>query len=581
MSSWNHAAIDATVQLLYYIGCLALLRGAPLVSSPNPTSAPHQLPHNLGRYHILGHLASGGMAEVLLAKLIGPSGFERPVIIKRILPNLATRSEFVTMFLDEARIIAAIRHPNVVQVQELVHDNHELYLVMEYLAGENIAGIITRYRTLNERLEYALCAHVISEACAGLHATHELRNINSEPLNIVHRDISPQNIFVTYDGTTKVLDFGIAKAADRFTTTEAGQLKGKFAYMSPEQCKGHEVDRRTDIFALGVVLYELTTGHRLFARATAMKTLEAICYDVIPAPSTYFDNYPAELERICLKALDRDPDKRYATAADMRRELVEVTKSLGFQGIPEEVLANQMAEAFADRIEEKREMLSRVRSGSTLSHIPSPEVTSEMSLAVRKQNLHSDGEKTSGIHAIDDTFSVSQQRGSRRWLWATIPVVLLLAAGAFVAPSLFRSQQAKYNSHSGDMLAPALGTSSNTKTSRGLDLPEPAPRVPTPHMVSIGIDSIPQGAEVSLDGQNYGRTPLAISVEQNTDVRTLLLSHKGHKSVTKQFTAGNDQQMYIVLPRIETRARRKEPPSRTSPPPQNTSPPPADFHRFD
>lgn len=521
------------------------------------------------------------MAEVLLAKLVGPSGFERPVIIKRILPNLATRPEFVTMFLDEARIIAAIRHPNVVQVQELVHDNQELYLVMEYLAGENIAGIITRLRALNEKLEYALCAHIVSEACAGLHATHELRNPDGEPLNIVHRDISPQNIFVTYDGTTKVLDFGIAKAADRFTNTEAGQLKGKFAYMSPEQCKGLEVDRRTDIFALGVVLYELTTGRRLFARATAMKTLEAICYDAIPAPSTYFDNYPAELERICLRALDRDPDKRYSNAADMRRDLVEVSKSLGFQGIPEEALASQMAEVFADRIEEKKDMLRRVRSGSALSHIPSPEVTSEMSLAVRKQGGIDMQASGSGIHTLEESASLSRGTHRLRWWWTATLVTLILVVGVLFLPGFWNTQRKNEFSRAADSFAPALGTNSQSGRTEAMPAagaktaPTPVPEVTS---VTIGVDSMPQGAEVLLNGRPYGHTPVAISVEQNKDVHTVSLRLKGFSAVSKKFTANTDQQVYMVLPRIERKARRPETPQR----PSNSQPsPPTDFHRFE
>ncbi|MCB9667475.1 MAG: serine/threonine protein kinase [Myxococcales bacterium] len=550
------------------------------MSSPKPTSAPRQLPNRLGRYHILGHLASGGMAEVLLAKLIGPSGFERPVIIKRILPNLATRPEFVTMFLDEARIIAAIRHPNVVQVQELVHDHEELYLVMEYLAGENIAGIITRLRALDDRLDYALCAHIVSEACAGLHATHELTGGDGEPLNIVHRDISPQNIFVTYDGTTKVLDFGIAKAADRFTTTEAGQLKGKFAYMSPEQCKGLEVDRRTDIFALGVVLYELTTGHRLFARPTAMKTLEAICYDIIPAPSTYADDYPAELERICLKALDRDPAKRYATAADMRRDLVEVTQSLGFQGIPEEVLAIQMADCFVDRISEKKEMLSRVRSGSILSHIPSPEVTSEMSLAVRKPGDLSSDLGASGVHTVDDSASL-RRGGGRRWLWGTLLAAALLTMLAFILPDVLRHPQQEPHSSSADGLAPALGSTQRSQAHS--DVPRETPssptRIPVPHTVAVTVDSKPQGAEVSLNGRSYGTTPLTASIEQGEVPITLRLALKGYTHVTKELIPSGDQQLYFVMPPQAPRKTSTKPAHRAPPPPP---PRPADdFHRFD
>src|SRR5262249_34107635 len=209
------------------------------------------LPRTIGRYEVVGELATGGMAEIFLGRLVGPSGFERPVVIKRILRQLSHKESFVAMFLDEARIVAGIRHPNVVQVQELGQDTGELYLVMEYLEGESVASLVRRLVAQGERVDYALAAHVVAEACAGLHAAHEAQNL-------VHRDVSPQNVFITYDGHVKVIDFGIAKTEGRMAQTEAGQVKGKFGYMSPEQCKADPLDRRSDVFALGIVLYELS-----------------------------------------------------------------------------------------------------------------------------------------------------------------------------------------------------------------------------------------------------------------------------------------------------------------------------------
>src|SRR5262249_34122249 len=186
------------------------------------------LPLRIGRYEIVAELASGGMAEILLARLVGPSGFERPVVLKRILPHLAREPEFVHMFLDEARIVAGITHPNVVQVQELGKDGNELFLAMEYLEGETLWGLMRRLAVRGERLDTPLAVRVIVQACAGLHAAHELVDADGHPVNLVHRDVSPQNLFITYAGQVKLLDFGIAKAADRITRTETGVLKGKF-----------------------------------------------------------------------------------------------------------------------------------------------------------------------------------------------------------------------------------------------------------------------------------------------------------------------------------------------------------------
>ena len=319
----------------------------------------------IGRYQILGTLGAGGMAEVLLGRLVGPSGFERLVVVKRILPHLAGRRAFVDMFLDEARVVAQIRHPNVVTVHELGNEDGELFLVMEYLDGESAGGLLRRLSVKRERLPFAVAAYVVAEACAGLHAAHELTSPTGESLHVVHRDVSPQNVFVTYSGAVKVLDFGIALAGDRQTRTEAGQIKGKFEYMSPEQWREEPLDRRADVFALGIVLYELSTGHRLFRRATHLETLEAICEAPIPKPSTLVPDYPPLLERVCMRALERNREDRYATAADMRRELLPFVNAEDLE--PEATLARVMAKTFADRIEEKRSMVRAARTGDALA----------------------------------------------------------------------------------------------------------------------------------------------------------------------------------------------------------------------
>jgi len=255
------------------------------------------LPDRIGRYEIVGFLAAGGMAEILLGRMVGPegTGFERPVVIKRILPHLAREKAFVDMFLDEARIVGSIRHSNVVQVQELGHEGGELYMVMNYLEGENASGLSRRVASRRETLDPALGAFIVAEACAGLHAAHELTDTEGRSRNLVHRDVSPQNIFITYRGEVSVLDFGIATAADRATHTETGAIKGKFEYMSLEQCLGMHLDRRADVFSMGVVLYELTTGHRLFKRPTQLLAFKAICDQPIVPPSRTigWDQYSA------------------------------------------------------------------------------------------------------------------------------------------------------------------------------------------------------------------------------------------------------------------------------------------------
>ncbi|GMV13168.1 MAG: hypothetical protein AMXMBFR56_13920 [Polyangiaceae bacterium] len=326
---------------------------------------------SIGRYQVVGHLATGGMAEILLGRLRGPSGFERPVVIKRILPHLAEQQRFVDMFLDEARIAAGIQHKNVVQVTDLGHSGQHLYLVMEYLEGENVAALIKRSLAVKRKTSFGLAAYIVAEACSGLHAAHELTDDAGSPLGIVHRDVSPQNVFVTYSGGVKVLDFGVAKAFVRISPeTEAGQLKGKVEYMSPEQARGKPLDRRSDIFALGVVLYELVSRRRLFKRDSVLASLEAITKEPILPPSQVAPDCPVSLERVILKALVKDPAGRYATAAEMRRDLLAVTHETLGAADPEQALAGAMQELFRDRATEKREMLRRVRAGEEHPEVP-------------------------------------------------------------------------------------------------------------------------------------------------------------------------------------------------------------------
>ncbi len=339
------------------------------------------LPARLGRYEILGDLAVGGMAEILLARVVGPSGFERPVVIKRILPHLARQEGFVAMFLDEARIAAAVRHHNVIHVEELQRGDDGLYLVMEYLEGESAAGLMRRLFSRDETLDLGLAAYLVAESCAGLHAAHEMTDAEGTVQHVVHRDVSPQNLFVTYDGQVKVLDFGVAKAADRITRTEVGQLKGKFEYMSPEQCSSQPIDRRSDIFALGIVLYELTTGRKLFKRESPAETVRAICDHGILPPSRLQEDYPPALERICLRALEAAPGDRYPTALDMRRELLAFLRSRDLPHEPGEEMSRLMNAIFADRVAEKREILRRVRSGSKVTHVPAGEIDEGVEIA--------------------------------------------------------------------------------------------------------------------------------------------------------------------------------------------------------
>jgi serine/threonine-protein kinase len=283
------------------------------VVPPEPTGPPIRI----GRYEVISHLATGGMAQIFLARTTGLGSFERHVVLKTILRERATDSRFVTMFLDEAKLAATLNHQNVAQVYEVDQADGAYFMAMEYVHGENARAILETTLRRGWTIPLELAVMIISGAAAGLHHAHERKGKNGQPLNIVHRDVSPANIMVGYDGSIKVLDFGIAKAEERATKTVGGTIKGKYGYMSPEQCKGKPIDRRSDIFALGICLYELTTLRRAFKGNDDFETMKRIVSGDVVLPSVAVPGYPRELEAIALTALANDPNARFQTGAEL------------------------------------------------------------------------------------------------------------------------------------------------------------------------------------------------------------------------------------------------------------------------
>jgi serine/threonine protein kinase len=271
------------------------------------------------KHKILHLLGRGGMAEVFLA-LERSAGIERLVVLKRILPELASEPDFIKMFFDEATIASRLNHPNIAHVYEVGEQLGSHYLVMEFIHGGDLGAILRCSR--ERRLRPAHAALIASRVAAALHHAHNLKSLRGEPLKIVHRDISPQNIRISDEGIVKVLDFGIAKASSNLDTTKTGFLKGKFPYISPEQAQGKPLDGRADLFSLGVVLFEMLTYRHLFRRETDMATLEALLYSRVPPPSAYADEpVSPELDRIVARLLERDPARRYQTARELEGDL--------------------------------------------------------------------------------------------------------------------------------------------------------------------------------------------------------------------------------------------------------------------
>ena len=320
---------------------LSMPKARPAGSTPPPASAPAPRkreepaaavpssgPDHFGQYEILERIAAGGMAELYKAKRTGVEGFQKIVAIKKILPHLADDEAFVTMFADEAKLAAQLNHPNIIHIYDLGKIQAGGYFIaMEYVDGRDLRAIQQSGRDLGVPLPVPLAVYVASKVASALDYAHRRRDADGHELNIVHRDVSPQNILISYEGDIKLCDFGIAKAASKASKTQSGALKGKIQYMSPEQAWGRPIDRRSDLFSLGVVLHELLTGERLFGGDTDINVLEKVRSAEVVPPSRSNPEVPQNLDAVVLKALAKEPDDRYANASDLLRDLDSVLYS--------------------------------------------------------------------------------------------------------------------------------------------------------------------------------------------------------------------------------------------------------------
>lgn len=291
-----------------------------------PEAAPQRFSDHtpMGQYYLLEKISQGGMAEIYKGLAYDLHGIKRTVVIKRILPQAAAHQEFIDMLIAEAKIAVMLSHGNIAQIYDLGKAGEDYFIVMEYVDGYSLSRLQRLLAARGERLPIAMACSVIADAAAGLDYMHSRTDERGQPLLIIHRDVSPQNIMVSSSGTVKIIDFGIAKARTKLETTDIGILKGKFAYMSPEQARGELIDHRSDIFSLGVILHELLTGERLFKAKDPKETLRNVRRTEVAAPSQQQPELPAELDRIVLKALARAPADRYGRAASLRDDLIKL-----------------------------------------------------------------------------------------------------------------------------------------------------------------------------------------------------------------------------------------------------------------
>jgi len=521
-----------------------------------------------GKYSLVARLATGGMAEIFLARLQGAAGFEKLVCIKRILPHLARDKQFVAMFLDEARIAARITHPNVCQVFELGEIEGSYYIAMEYLEGVPLS-CFRRHDYYGPMPAPRLVAGIAVQACEGLHHAHQLKISDGRPMDLVHRDVSPQNLFVTTDGIVKVLDFGIAKIQDATSRTSTGAVKGTYAYMAPEQLRGERVDRRIDVFALGIAMWETLTRRHLFKRDTEFLTFQAITGDPIADVCALRPDVPAALSSVIMTALSRDRDERFPTARMLGEAIAAAIQPLSAPAISEE-----LARAFPAQLAEQAELIRVARSGGAfdLDADRGPSVGHGTDLlttpasgqaGLSRPGRHDTSSDTSyGRHdtSHDAPGSPIAAPALRRSPWRALAGVLALAAvGAGVLiymnarvadepsepraaigsdvghalpvepqpqapplqaplptpppppPSAAPLDAAQLNAAPPDAPEPAASGSGSAPGKTASSTKPPAPRPPARPSGPPGfitIDSSPFYAVIFVDGKNYGETPL-------------------------------------------------------------------------
>ncbi|HUU00412.1 MAG TPA: serine/threonine-protein kinase [Myxococcota bacterium] len=524
-------------------------------------------PEKLGRYQLLALLATGGMAEIYLARQTGIKGFERLVVVKRILPHLARKERFVEMFLDEARIAAQLSHPNIVQIFDLGHEDGEYYIAMEYLEGESLGHLAREAGASGSFLPPQLAAGIVAQVCDGLDYAHKLKDENGKPLKIVHRDVSPHNIIVLFSGGVKLVDFGIARAASQSHQTEAGTRKGKLTYMPPEQYMSNPVDARSDVFSLGAVMWELLTRRRLFKRENEAAVIQAILNEPVPEVREIRPDLAPDLAAVAMRALRRDPAERFQDAGEMGAAIMESLRATGAAaGMPE--IAAFVSLVFAERAMTKQRLLEEIRSqGSSSISLKVLKPDTDESLPSRSQveNPEAEQETVRGGRVLvhpgkqpgkpdDDLPTAKRKRPLVDQGHASSEASLLLRSVMIAIPVLVVFS-----------IVLLWLTSGETPPGERLNVPiaiarpheaEPLPPQPDEPPASVAPDvagartallsirSKPSGCRIEIDGVEVpGLTPLEeVAVEAGVE-HTVAASCKRHARQEKLISAGPDERL--------------------------------------
>jgi serine/threonine-protein kinase len=518
-----------------------------------------------GKYLLTDRIGRGGMAEVWRATINGPAGFARTLVVKRIRPQMAEDPQFVEMFCSEARLSALLTHANIVQVFEFGEVEGEYFLAMEYVRGHDLNSIIQTYAELGLP-QPALGAYVARELGRALGYAHTLTDERGRPLGLVHRDVSPSNVLVGFDGTVKLLDFGIAKAFALASSnrTRTGTLKGKMGYLAPEQVAEKKVDHRADLFAVGVVLHETLTGKRLFVRRSTEETLELLREAKVEPPSRHNRNVPPALDQICLKALARDPEQRYASGSAIAAELDEVLHDLRWG--PEQMAAT-MARLFPGEpgAIDERESSTVGQLGAGTGSIGGSATTGPIDPDATIGTIGggpATGPLDAGptVHGSEPTvIGTAPRRSARRTGLVALALVGLVAIVAAVAWRQL-GRAAPPATPSDPFRTDERAAPHADEQVRGAPSPAAAPA--PPGEVAANIRSLPPGAEVQLEGDAApaGRTPITLHLPRGDARRRVTLSAPGFRPLTLDVEAATDSQVAVALERAAAPA-----PPRTSP----------------
>ncbi len=347
-------------------------------------------PVTFGKYTLLERIAVGGMAEVFLAVQAGLEGFEKRLAIKRIRPHLSGEEAFLKMFLHEAKLAAQLQHPNIVQIFDLGRIGESYFIAMEYIQGRDMSRVTPKAESLGIQFPIEYAVAIASSVLEGLSYAHAKTDATNQPLNIVHRDVTPENVMIGWNGSVKILDFGIAKASSQTDQTKAGEIKGKLSYMSPEQAMGKTLDARSDLFSLGIILYEWITGYRLFTGENEMAILKNIIDGKIYPPSYFREDIPEPVERVLMRALEKDRNQRYQSAREMQLDVIDALARAEFQPSTAH-LANFMQQIFAEEIADEQRAFAQHATYAKRTPSAAPDDAAQVGDAVGKAKTPAKG----------------------------------------------------------------------------------------------------------------------------------------------------------------------------------------------